>query len=37
MLRVGGCCLLALGLGALWSSMKSARHSLDALEPEGMG
>ena len=37
MLRVGGRCLLALGLGALWSSMKSVGHSLDALEREGMG
>ena len=37
MLRVGGRCLLALGLSALWSSMKSVSHSLDALEHEGMG
>lgn len=37
MLRAEGRCLLALGLGALWSSMKSVSHSLDALEREGMG
>ena len=37
MLRVGGRCLLALGLSALWSSMKSVSHSLDSLEHEGMG
>lgn len=33
----GRCCLLAPGVGALWSSMKSVSHSLDALEREGMG